>query len=54
MPGRIMMSLMGMIVAMLSVTGIVIWAKKRRARVLQARREAQSSAPTNAARHDTA
>ncbi|NYE21697.1 PepSY-associated TM helix domain-containing protein [Pigmentiphaga litoralis] len=39
MPGRIMMSLMGLLVAMLSVTGIVIWAKKRRARLLQERRE---------------
>ncbi|HEY9571669.1 MAG TPA: PepSY domain-containing protein, partial [Pusillimonas sp.] len=31
-PGRVMMSLMGLVVAMLSVTGIVIWARKRRAR----------------------
>lgn len=30
--GRILMSLMGLIVVMLSVTGIVIWNKKRRAR----------------------
>ena len=37
MPGRIMMSLMGLLVAMLSVTGIVIWAKKRRARSLSQR-----------------
>ncbi len=36
MPGRILMSLMGVMVAMLSVTGIVIWARKRRARSLQA------------------
>ena len=34
MPGRILMSLMGLIVAMLSVTGVVIWARKRRARRL--------------------
>jgi uncharacterized iron-regulated membrane protein len=33
LPGRIAMSLMGMMVAMLSVTGIVIWARKLRARV---------------------
>ncbi len=33
LPGRIMMSLMGLVVAMLSVTGIVIWARKRRARL---------------------
>jgi uncharacterized iron-regulated membrane protein len=31
-PGRVMMSLMGLVVAMLSITGIVIWARKRRAR----------------------
>ncbi|MBX3661968.1 MAG: PepSY domain-containing protein [Burkholderiales bacterium] len=31
-PGRILISLMGIIVAMLSVTGVVIWARKRRAR----------------------
>ncbi len=32
MPGRILMSLMGLMVVMLSVTGIVIWERKRRAR----------------------
>jgi uncharacterized iron-regulated membrane protein len=41
LPGRIMMSLMGMVVVMLSVTGIVIWWRKRRSRVLAAGREAQ-------------
>lgn len=40
MPGRILMSFMGVMVAVLSVTGIVIWARKRRSRVLQARRSA--------------
>jgi uncharacterized iron-regulated membrane protein len=34
MPGRILMSFMGVMVAMLSVTGMVIWARKRRARLL--------------------
>lgn len=34
-PGRILMSLMGVVVAMLSVTGVVIWLKKRRARLLR-------------------
>ena len=29
MPGRILMSIMGVIVAMLSITGILIWARKR-------------------------
>ena len=32
LPGRIMVSLMGLIVAMLSVTGVIIWVRKRRAR----------------------
>lgn len=39
LPGRILMSLMGLAVAGLSVTGIVIWWRKRRARLVQARRE---------------
>ncbi|VWX58658.1 Uncharacterized iron-regulated membrane protein [Burkholderiales bacterium 8X] len=42
MPGRIMMSAMGVLVAMLSVTGIVIWARKRRSRLLQARQARQA------------
>jgi len=32
LPGRILMSVMGLVVAMLSVTGIVIWQRKRRGR----------------------
>ena len=32
LPGRILISLMGVVVATLSVTGVVIWARKRRAR----------------------
>jgi uncharacterized iron-regulated membrane protein len=35
-PGRILMTCCGLAVAMLSVTGIVIWARKRRARVAKA------------------
>jgi len=35
MPGRILMSAMGLMVAMLSVTGIVIWWRKRKARAPQ-------------------
>lgn len=31
LPGRILISLMGVAVAILSITGIVIWARKRRA-----------------------
>lgn len=33
-PGRVIVSLMGLVVAMLSVTGLVIWVRKRRARTL--------------------
>jgi len=33
LPGRIMMSLMGVLVVILSITGIVIWERKRRARL---------------------
>jgi uncharacterized iron-regulated membrane protein len=40
LPGRILISAMGLIVAVLSVTGVVIWAKKRAAR---ATTEARSS-----------
>jgi uncharacterized iron-regulated membrane protein len=32
LPGRIMISLMGLLVAMLSVTGVILWQKKRVAR----------------------
>lgn len=33
LPGRILISMMGLVVAALSVTGVVIWYRKRRARV---------------------
>lgn len=33
LPGRILISVMGLVVATLSVTGVVIWYRKRRARV---------------------
>jgi uncharacterized iron-regulated membrane protein len=33
LPGRILISLMGLLVSMLSITGVVIWWKKRKARV---------------------
>jgi uncharacterized iron-regulated membrane protein len=33
-PGRVLITALGLAVAMLSVTGVVIWAKKRRVRVL--------------------
>lgn len=32
-PGRALMSFMGIVIAMLSVTGVMLWARKRRARV---------------------
>jgi uncharacterized iron-regulated membrane protein len=38
LPGRILISLMGLVVAGLSVTGVVIWWRKRRARLLADRR----------------
>lgn len=34
-PGRILISIMGALVAMLSVTGVIIWLRKRRARMQQ-------------------
>lgn len=42
LPGRILMSLMGLAVAGLSITGIVIWWRKRRARLAQARRQRET------------
>jgi uncharacterized iron-regulated membrane protein len=39
MPGRILVSAMGLIVAMLSITGIVIWSKKRRSQTVRTGRE---------------
>jgi uncharacterized iron-regulated membrane protein len=35
LPGRILISFMGALVAMLSVTGVIIWLRKRQARVRQ-------------------
>jgi len=39
LPGRILISIMGLVVAALSVTGVVIWLRKRRARLSVRRRE---------------
>jgi uncharacterized iron-regulated membrane protein len=40
LPGRILISLMGLVVAMLSITGVIIWWRKYRARMtVQSRRE---------------
>lgn len=41
MPGRILVSLLGLALAMLSLTGVVIWVRKRRARVRGAQRSLQ-------------
>ncbi len=38
LPGRILISVMGMVVAILSVTGVVVWWKKRKGRVKRRRR----------------
>lgn len=46
MPGRILVSILGLAVAGLSITGLVIWAKKRRSRVLaQQRRTVKGADP---------
>lgn len=49
LPGRIIISLMGIAVAMLSFTGIVIWWKKRKARVASQQRKAVSGAAATSA-----
>jgi uncharacterized iron-regulated membrane protein len=41
--GRVLVSTLGLLVATLSVTGVVIWVRKRRARAYQARRAAVES-----------
>ncbi|MCK0154491.1 PepSY domain-containing protein [Alcanivorax sp. S6407] len=46
LPGRIIISFMGIAVAMLSFTGIVIWWKKRKARVASRRRREEIIATT--------
>ena len=41
LPGRIMISALGLVVAMLSVTGVIIWLKKRSARVRSSQRASE-------------
>jgi len=49
LPGRILISFMGVVVAMLSVTGVVIWWRKRASRAVAARRQvAQGDARSEA------
>lgn len=43
-PGRVLVSLLGLVVAMLSITGIVIWVRRRRARVSRPERAMLSEA----------
>jgi uncharacterized iron-regulated membrane protein len=43
--GRILISLSGLVTAMLSITGVVIWLRKRRAAVLGESNQAVRSAP---------
>ncbi len=48
LPGRILISVMGLVVAMLSVTGVIIWAKKRSSQAVRKRRRevpAQAGVP---------
>jgi len=45
------MSVMGVVIAMLSVTGVLIWARKRRARVQQ---QVQLATPAKRFRPDLA
>lgn len=50
LPGRILISLMGIIVAALSATGVVIWYRKRRARLsARAKRKSHPAEPVLAA-----
>ncbi|MDC8759906.1 PepSY-associated TM helix domain-containing protein [Janthinobacterium fluminis] len=49
LPGRVMISAMGALVAMLSVTGVVIWLRKRRARMAAAQQPARTPAQRAAA-----
>lgn len=44
LPGRIIVSLIGLVVAVLSVTGIVIWHRKRRARLARLQQQALATA----------
>lgn len=42
-PGRVLISFMGVVVAMLSVTGVIIWWRKRKSRVAVAQRDVTGS-----------
>ncbi|RIX45024.1 MAG: PepSY domain-containing protein [Rhodocyclales bacterium GT-UBC] len=48
LPGRILISLSGLAIAALSLTGLLIWARKRRTRTLQAQRRRPGKPPLEA------
>lgn len=50
--GRIVVSVLGVVVAMLSVTGVLIWARKQRARMRRPTRPQQSRAPMRVRPHE--
>jgi uncharacterized iron-regulated membrane protein len=50
LPGRILISLMGLAVAVLSVTGVLIWARKRSARRAQAAIQSAKKGSTSASK----
>jgi len=49
--GRVLITLLGLIVSMLSVTGVVIWARKRKVRVLAKAQEKRAEAAPAAGVH---
>jgi len=50
MPGRVLMSLLGAAIAALSVTGVLVWARKRRARLAASQRQPGAGASREAGR----
>lgn len=44
LPGRVLVSLMGLVAAVLSLTGVLLWARKQRARALPALRRSPAAA----------
>jgi uncharacterized iron-regulated membrane protein len=54
LPGRILVSVMGLVIAMLSVTGVIIWARKRASRRLSETRASERRAPVREIRRKAA
>jgi uncharacterized iron-regulated membrane protein len=46
-PGRILVTVLGLVIATLSVTGVIIWARKRKARAVAQARDAQNAMLAN-------